>query len=111
MFVISSDPLPAGIYIDHGITSSPESTHVWVAIRPEKIEISHEKPIAKYNWAKGKVDDIAYLGAHSVYHVKLSDGSIVQVNVANTTRSTQRPTWEDIVYIHWEPDVGVVLNS
>ncbi len=109
--VIESNPLPTKIYIGHGITAALESTKVWIAVRPEKIELTKEKPIAEYNWAQGIVDDIAYLGAHSVYHVKLPNGMIVLCNVANTARSAERPTWEDPVYIHWEPNVNMVLNS
>lgn len=109
--VIESNPLPAKIYIGHGITTALESTKVWVAIRPEKIDLTREKPAAEYNWAQGIVEDIAYLGAHSVYHIKLPCGMIIQCNMANTARSAERPTWEDSVYIHWEPNVSVVLNS
>lgn len=109
--VIESDPLPSKIYIGHGITAALEATQVWVAVRPEKIELTKEKPPAEYNWAQGIVDDIAYLGAHSVYHIKLPDGMIVQCNMANTARSAERPTWEDTVYIHWESTASVVLNA
>ena len=109
--IIKCNELSTQIYIDHGITTSLESTKVWIAIRPEKIELSTQKPHMKYNLAEGVVEDIAYLGAHSVYHVKLSSGMVVYCNVVNRARSADRPTWNDKVFIYWEPSVCVVINS
>ncbi|MEP4803982.1 MAG: TOBE domain-containing protein, partial [Hyphomicrobiales bacterium] len=61
---------------------------------------------------EGIVYDIAYLGDISVYHVKISDGSIVRATVANTTRRVERPlSWEDKVWLHWEEDAGILLAS
>ena len=109
--VINSEQVSNPLYIGHGITSALEERRVWVAIRPEKTFLSREKPEGEFNWCKGIVDDIAYLGGHSVYYVKLPSGMIVQSTMANIIRTADNPTWDDEVYVSWEADSGVVLNS
>lgn len=111
--VIVCPQLPNPIYIGHGISSRAEDTKVTYAIRPEKVLISHQKPEIEhpdYNWTTGKVYDIAYLGGHSVYHIELPSGMIVQSFMANSERHVKRPTWDDQVYLYWEDDSGVVLQ-
>ncbi|WP_426415468.1 ABC transporter ATP-binding protein [Aestuariirhabdus sp. LZHN29] len=99
------------IFINHGITTGEDNARVHVAIRPEKIEISREEPDQESNWCAGVVSDIAYLGGHSVYYIKLASGKIVQSTFSNIERKMGRPTWEDKVYISWEPESCVVLTS
>ena len=109
--IISCPQLPGPVYIDHGIAAPLEDRKCWVAIRPEKIEISKERPNESRNRAEGIVCDIAYLGAHSVYYIKLPDDSIVQINMANTVRTADHPTWDDKVFLSWEAASSVVLNT
>ena len=109
--VITSNQVSNPLYIGHGITSALEDRRVWVAVRPEKTSLGRAKPEGKYNWCKGVVNDIAYLGGHSVYYVKLPSGMIVQSTMANIIRTADNPTWDDEVYVSWEADSGVVLNS
>lgn len=112
--VIACAQLERPIYIGHGITSLAENKQVTFALRPEKLLLSSEPPELEhqdYNWAKGIVHDIAYLGGHSVYHVELKEGVIVQAFIANSERNVKRPTWDDQVYVHWVDDSGVVFQS
>ena len=109
--VIQCSQLPGPVYVSHGITTALEDRNVWVAIRPEKITISRDRPSENCNWAAGIVYDIAYLGAHSVYYIKLPDGTVVQSVMANVVRTADHPTWDDSVYVHWESNCCVVLNS
>ncbi|WP_263081051.1 polyamine ABC transporter ATP-binding protein [Endozoicomonas sp. Mp262] len=109
--IIQSHDLEVPIYIGHGITSALEERKVWYAIRPEKTVMSTTRPTESHNWSRGVVHDIAYLGAHSVYYIKLPSGMIIQSNMANIERSADNPTWDDEVYISWESTSGVVLNS
>ncbi|MGR3316791.1 ABC transporter ATP-binding protein [Roseovarius indicus] len=86
-----------------------QSAHI--AIRPEKVSISAEKPTDRRNILHGKIDDIAYLGNISTYHVKLPNGKIVKAQTANTRRLAHRPfTWEDEVYLSWSDTAGVLLE-
>ena len=102
------------IYIDHG-QSTKEGSQVWVAIRPEKFNIS-KKPLgkSKYNRCKGKVDDIGYLGNTSIYKIRLDNGQIIDVTAPNTIRPKSRThgiTWEDTVNLAWEPSSAMLLNK
>ncbi|MEQ8291804.1 MAG: ABC transporter ATP-binding protein [Roseovarius sp.] len=86
-----------------------QSCHI--AIRPEKVSISAEKPADRRNILQGKIHDIAYLGNISTYHVKLANGKIVKAQTANTRRLAHRPfTWEDEVYLSWSDTAGVLLE-
>ena len=69
------------------------------------------EPEGEFNWSTGTVHDIAYLGGHSVFHIKLPSGMIVQAFMANAERLGARPTWDDHVFVYWEDDSGVVLRS
>ena len=89
----------------------PAGSTVWVAIRPEKLNISREAPAAtETNCMTGTVWDIGYLGSLSIYHVKLESGKMVTAARANATRSSEPEiTWEDRVYLTWKPDSALVL--
>jgi len=84
---------------------------VWVALRPEKIRLSHGQPaITSENCVAGTVRDIAYLGDLSVYKVLLDNGLIIQAATANMTRLIERPiSWDDRVWLTWAREAGVVL--
>jgi putrescine transport system ATP-binding protein len=85
---------------------------VWLALRPEKIEISVAKPDGDYNMIQGKVWDIAYIGNTSTYHVQLLDGSIVKAQRVNRNRLNKRLiTWDDEVWLYWDIDASVVLTE
>jgi putrescine transport system ATP-binding protein len=97
------------VYIDHGISASPRAK-VFVAIRPEKIEIATERVLAQQNVAQGVVKEIAYMGDMSVYLVKLSSGKMVRVTQPNVRRHEQNAiTWEQPVYLHWHATSPVVV--
>jgi putrescine transport system ATP-binding protein len=88
-----------------------EGERATLAIRPEKIAISRERPEGRNNVVQGRVHDIAYLGNISTYHVRLPDGAIVQAQVANQRRIARRDfTWEDEVWLSWSDTAGVVLT-
>ena len=85
---------------------------MWFAIRPEKLEISKKKPKNQHNILKGTIEDIAYGGSFSTYHVRLDSGRILKAIRANRVRTEEHHlTWEDEVYLHWEPHSAVVLLS
>ncbi|KPY66558.1 Spermidine/putrescine ABC transporter ATPase subunit [Pseudomonas syringae pv. syringae] len=109
--LIRSPELEHNIYVGHGVSTSVEDKHITYALRPEKLLITTEQPGFEYNWSRGKVHDIAYLGGHSVFYVELPGGKLVQSFVANAERQGARPTWGDEVYVWWEDDSGVVLRS
>ena len=85
---------------------------MWFAIRPEKLEISKVAPSHDHNILKGTIEDIAYGGSFSTYHVKLDNGRILKAIRANRERTKEHHlTWDDEVYLQWAPHSAVVLLS
>ncbi len=83
-----------------------------LAIRPEKVAISNERPDGVANAIRGTILDIAYLGNLSTYHVALPNGQVVKSQTANTRRLSNRPfTWEDEVWLSWSDTAGVLLEG
>jgi putrescine transport system ATP-binding protein len=86
---------------------------IFVALRPEKLTIAKTPPTDRSrNCLHGKIWDIGYLGKMSIYHVKLSDGSIVLAAAQNQQRQREQDlTWEDKVYVSWPADAALVLQD
>ncbi len=99
------------IHVGHGV-SGAVNMPVTVAIRPEKIEISKDRPVADRNVFSGRVKEIAYFGSYNTFIVVASDGSRVKITEANTSRhELSHITWEDEIFFWWSDNVGVVLRD
>ena len=108
--IINAPELDREIYVDHGISSSA-GTAVWAAVRPEKMIIDTAPPSGDYNHARGKVEEIAYIGGLSIYHIKVQSGMTIRATLANVDRRAEdRITWDDEVYLSWQPGAAVVLT-
>ena len=85
---------------------------VWVALRPEKVRISHAQPTdAGANCVDGVVWDIGYLGDVSVYKVRLDTGFVMKAAAPNLARLIERPFgFGQRVWLSWAGDTGVVLT-
>jgi len=83
----------------------------WIAVRPEKIFISKERPAGEdLTVLKGVVHDLGYFGNLSVYRVKLNSGLVLQVSGQNRRRSASRSVeWDDEVYLSWEVSSAILL--
>ena len=87
-----------------------ETCHI--ALRPEKVAISAERPEDRRNAVEGTIIDIAYLGNLSTYHVKLATGQMIKAQTANTRRLALRGfTWEDKVWLSWTDTAAVLLKE
>lgn len=83
---------------------------VWLAIRPEKLRVSRERPAEAENALDGEIWDIAYLGDMTVYNVKLDDGRIVKASTMNSRRQLEDAlTWHDRAWVSFSIDAGVTL--
>src|SRR5262249_23538280 len=116
---IRCEDLGAVIHVSHGISSPPDAT-VWVAVRPEKINLSRQPPAAPdgvhhttagENVVRGMVKEIAYMGDMSIYLVRIESGKTIRVTIPNVARHMQdRITWDETVYASWHADSPVVLT-
>jgi putrescine transport system ATP-binding protein len=85
---------------------------VTLAIRPEKIEISKERPSAHCNVFTGKVKEIAYFGSYNTFIVAASDGRRIKIMEANTSHQELSDiTWDDDIFFWWDDRAGVVLRA
>ena len=102
------------VYINHG-QSVAENKQIWVGLRPEKIHLSITPPKnTGPNQIMGQVEDIGYLGETSIYKVRLQNRQIVDVTAPNQRRPMSRThsiTWEDTVFLSWEPESVMLLTS
>lgn len=98
-------------YVGHGI-SGHQGQSVSVALRPEKIMLSKDKPTGEYNWCEGEVVEIVYFGDHTTYHLKTSTGKVIKAQEINSTRDLSCGlTWGDRAYMHWNDLAMVVLTQ
>jgi putrescine transport system ATP-binding protein len=98
-------------YVGHGITGT-QGMPVTVALRPEKIQVSRDKPADAFNAAPGTIKDLSYFGSFTVYHVELPSGQRLKVSQANVERhQDDRLSWGDAVWAHWSRSAHVVLTQ
>ncbi len=85
---------------------------VVVAVRPEKIRLAREANDSAVNQIRGRVEDIAYLGDVSIFHLKTASGRKLQMTLTNTRPIIEQTlTWGEQVVVEWDPDGGVVLTE
>ncbi|MDP2377299.1 ABC transporter ATP-binding protein [Reyranella sp.] len=76
----------------------------WLALRPEKITLSAERP-SLTNAVAGKIVDIAYEGDRSLYRIA-TDGAVMIVSTAPTLSHRRG----DSVWLGWAADAGHPLD-
>ncbi|MCV2348443.1 ABC transporter ATP-binding protein [Paucibacter sp. Y2R2-4] len=97
-------------YVGHGITGTAGMA-VSVALRPEKIRLSSDKPEGDFNQVRAKVRELSYFGAFTVYHLQLPSGQLIKVSESNLARYREHPlTWDQEVWASWSPSSQVVLT-
>ncbi|HEY9144425.1 MAG TPA: polyamine ABC transporter ATP-binding protein [Arenimonas sp.] len=108
---IGSPALEFPAYVGHGVTGF-EGQEVALAIRPEKIQVDKDEPAQPHNKVHGIIEDIAYFGSHSVFHVRLPGGTKLLANMINSQRwASEKFTWNDPVWLSWDDQAGVVLTT
>jgi len=110
---------PHHIHVPHSVAGQ-EQAPVWVAIRPEKMNLHKdadapptvpECPKAN-NVAKGEIKEISYLGDISIYHVLLANGRLIRISRPNRSRFDQDNFgWGEKVWVSWAGSSPVVLQS
>src|SRR5574344_364933 len=63
------------------------------------------------NYTTGVVENIAYMGDISIYHVRLASGKVVITTLPNVDRfNVGLPTWDDKVFLSWDPESCITLT-
>jgi putrescine transport system ATP-binding protein len=109
---LSVEGTPAGtLRVAAKIEAKPGAT-VWLAVRPEKMRVASEAPQPPPdNCAAGTIVDIGYLGELTIYKLRLADGGIVTVAVANTGHAAERAIdWDERAWISFSPEAAIVLT-
>lgn len=86
---------------------------VTLALRPEKISISRDRPEGQ-NVLAGVVKDVAYFGKDSLYRVTLPSGKLVAVHAVNARRTGEAgrvADWEDAVWLSFDPAAAILLKE
>ena len=95
--------------VGHGITGTVGMA-VTVAIRPEKIRLTKNKPDGELNQVKGKVRDLSYFGAFTVYNLELEGGRRLKVSESNVERHrADAPAEGEPAWATWPDTAQVVL--
>jgi putrescine transport system ATP-binding protein len=86
---------------------------VWVALRPEKIRLSKQPAEAsRANQLRGTVQQLGYLGNRCTYQIKTATGKLITVFSQNERRTSEWSIdWSDEVYVSWNADAAVLLQS
>jgi len=86
---------------------------VYLSIRPEKFRITRDRPDEDrlHNLARGKVEDVIYLGTHTRYWVRVQDSRISVFQQHSRFLLDEKPiTWNDEVWVRWHSDDGFMIE-
>lgn len=82
---------------------------VVVAVRPEKVRIGLTS-LPEDNRLQGTIEEIAYLGDVSIYHLRVAGGALIEAQLTNHTRRGAAPlTWGDRAWVGWNADDAIAL--
>ncbi len=87
---------------------------VYLSIRPEKFTLSLEKPVLseKYNLAKGKVEEIIYLGYHTKYWIRVNEFLVETKRLHDRYMLDEKMiTWGDEIWLSWHADYCYMLEQ
>ncbi|MGE0573455.1 MAG: ABC transporter ATP-binding protein [Reyranella sp.] len=82
----------------------------WLALRPEKIQLSLDRPVTAHA-VVGRIIDIAYEGDRSLYRVATRDDAVLLVSATNVGRSAAPLQREQEVWLGWAADAGHELEA
>jgi len=105
-----SVPALDGEVLARDIPGAVAGQTVTLAIRPEKIYLTKDRPEAANVFA-GTVRDLAYFGKDSLYRINLPN-ALVQAHAVNARRGDEGARvadWDDAVWISFDPASAIVL--
>jgi len=106
-----SVPALGGEVLARDVPGVAEGQEATLALRPEKLLISKDRPDS-VNVFAGTVKDLAYFGKDSLYRILLPSGALVQAHAVNARRggeASRAADWDDRVWISFDPSSAIVL--
>jgi putrescine transport system ATP-binding protein len=103
-------PALGGEVLARAIPGVTEGQKVWLAVRPEKMRLTKDRPEAA-NAVAGHVKDLAYFGKDSLYRIALP-GVLVQAHAVNARRGdegTRIADWDEAIWVSFDPSAAIVL--
>lgn len=104
-------PALGGRVLARDVAGVVEGQKVTLAVRPEKLVLSKERPEGA-NAIEGRVKDLAYFGKDSLYRIELPSGALVQAHAVNAQRGTETARvadWYDRIWLSFAPASAIVL--
>jgi putrescine transport system ATP-binding protein len=100
------------VRVGHGISGTLDMP-VAVAVRPEKVSISKQRPAGvDHNLFAGRVKEISYFGSYNNFIVVTPQGTKIKITEPNGSRHELLDiTWEDDVFFWWDDMDAVVLRD
>jgi putrescine transport system ATP-binding protein len=109
LLLVHSDAADGELQVRTSQTVAP-GTPLAVVVRPEKVRIVAEPPPPCDNSLGGRVEEIAYLGDVSIYHLRVAGGALVEAQLTNRARRAAAPlTWGDQAWVCWSADDALAL--
>ncbi|MFT4192323.1 MAG: polyamine ABC transporter ATP-binding protein [Comamonas sp.] len=97
--------------VGHGITGTL-GMPVTVALRPEKIRLTRERPAGEFNFAQLTLQELAYFGSYTVYHAQTASGARLKVSTVNAERHREGALRAgESVWAQWDETAQVVLTQ
>lgn len=107
----SIDGTAAGRLVVAAPIEAEPRTAVWVAVRPERMRLTRDKPPVPDNCLSGMIVEIGYLGGLSIYQIRIADGSRVTAAIANLNRLGERaPQQDERVWLSFPAEAPIVLT-
>ena len=86
-------------------------TAIWVAVRPERMGITRDKPPTE-NCVAATIVEVGYLGDLSIYQLQAAGGARVKAAVANSGRPADRAFVQgETVWLSFSRESAIVLTS
>ncbi len=106
---LASAEAGATLYVGHGVSCVPNQT-MWLAVRPEKLRLTRDRPAGRENALLAEVEEVAYMGNLSVFQLRLPTGKRLRASRANVARvDAEAISWDEEVWVSWEDTAAVVL--
>lgn len=89
----------------------PKGAVIAISVRPERIKLHMHKPAADSNYARGVLEQIAYMGSYTLFYIRCASGKMIEVNVSRQAlgQLDSVPNYDDELWLSWDLDSGVVL--